>query len=545
MMMYRDSFSKLLVLLACLLFSINASAAGLATDERLGNYPKTEAGDSIGDVNGDSIVSIKDVTLLIDLLLNDGEMTDQADVNGDGLVSIKDVTFLIDMLLTGTQSEDPEIPTYADAPSILVLGNSFTSDSWAYVPYLLKEYGINIKVGLYYRNAGSLSGLKNEFVNGPTGISNSSYGFYYFDTSTQTGWEERIDMPTAQQCVQYYDGMENDTVPDSTKMGQLWDIILFQQVSTGSYIHGSYGLANNTIIPPLKEMIDSVMNKDFSYGWNINHTTGGEVNDLPVDVLDNIKETCDRYGIDIIFPYGTGIFNGRNYEALKSVGYGGSTDLWYGGQHLAGGLPHYLASITIIEALFRQYYQGTGLTVLGNSTIPDSEWVSDKTMPNGRAKAIAGATAENCALAQTAAINACNDPWNIYCDTVSTIYESWPVTIIIKTNASSYIADAGGYTIINGGTAGGITTSYIHVPRGTTLTGLVIRATAGHTISNIHSWRYNKYDQTEFITNPELSFAYGNLPVSEDNAECNIGDYDNGNGLYVDHNLLIMVYGTN
>ena len=104
MMMYRDSFSKLLVLLACLLFSINASAAGLATDERLGNYPKTEAGDSIGDVNGDSIVSIKDVTLLIDLLLNDGEMTDQADVNGDGLVSIKDVTFLIDILLTETPS---------------------------------------------------------------------------------------------------------------------------------------------------------------------------------------------------------------------------------------------------------------------------------------------------------------------------------------------------------------------------------------------------------------------------------------------------------
>lgn len=545
MMMYTDSFSKLLVLLACLLFSINASAAGLATYERLGNYPKTETGDSIGDVNGDSIVSIKDVTLLIDLLLEDGEMTDRADVNGDGLVSIKDVTFLIDILLTETPSEDPDIPTYSDAPSILVLGNSFTSDSWAYVPYLLKEYGINIKVGLYYRNAGSLSGLKNEFENGPTGISNTSYGFYYFDTSTQTGWEERIDMPTAQQCVQYYDGMENDTVPDSTKMGQLWDIILFQQVSTGSYIHGSYGLANNTIIPPLKEKIDSVMNKDFAYGWNINHTTGGEGNDLPVDVLDNIKETCDRYGIDIIFPYGTAIFNGRNYEALKSVGYGGSTDLWYGGQHLAGGLPHYLASITILEALFRQYYQGTDLTVLGNSTIPDSAWVSDKTMPNGRAKAIAGATAENCALAQTAAINACNDPWNIYCDTVSTIYESWPVTIIIRTNANSYIADAGGYTVINGGTSGGFTTSYIHVPRGTTLTGLVIRATAGHTISNIHSWRYNKYDQTEFITNPDLSFAYGNLPVSEDNAECNIGDYDNGNGLYVDHNLLIMVYGTN
>ena len=69
MMMYRDSFSKLLVLLACLLFSINASAAGLATYERLGNYPKTETGDSIGDVNGDSEVNIADINAIIKIIL--------------------------------------------------------------------------------------------------------------------------------------------------------------------------------------------------------------------------------------------------------------------------------------------------------------------------------------------------------------------------------------------------------------------------------------------------------------------------------------------
>ena len=141
--MCRNSFSKLLVLLACLLLSINASAGVSQSGDLDSN---TEAVDVIGDVNGDSIVSIKDVTLLIDLLLEDGEMTDQADVNGDGLVSIKDVTFLIEILLAETPSEDPDVPTYSDAPSILVLGNSFTSDSWADVPYLLKEYGINIKV---------------------------------------------------------------------------------------------------------------------------------------------------------------------------------------------------------------------------------------------------------------------------------------------------------------------------------------------------------------------------------------------------------------
>ena len=52
-----------------------------------------------GDVNGDGNLSIADVTALIDLLLEGGEMPDSADVDGNGTVSIRDVTALIDMLL--------------------------------------------------------------------------------------------------------------------------------------------------------------------------------------------------------------------------------------------------------------------------------------------------------------------------------------------------------------------------------------------------------------------------------------------------------------
>lgn len=62
-----------------------------------------------GDANGDGVVSIKDLTVIIDFLLaNSGDTTatrdnevqmQGADVNGDGVVSIKDVTTLIDMLL--------------------------------------------------------------------------------------------------------------------------------------------------------------------------------------------------------------------------------------------------------------------------------------------------------------------------------------------------------------------------------------------------------------------------------------------------------------
>ena len=54
-----------------------------------------------GDINGDGIVNISDVTDLISLLLNDGELPDYCDVDGDGKVNITDVTALIDLLLNG------------------------------------------------------------------------------------------------------------------------------------------------------------------------------------------------------------------------------------------------------------------------------------------------------------------------------------------------------------------------------------------------------------------------------------------------------------
>lgn len=55
-----------------------------------------------GDINGDNVVNIADVTSLIDLLVSSGSTGNPgADVNGDGAVNIADVTALIDYLLNG------------------------------------------------------------------------------------------------------------------------------------------------------------------------------------------------------------------------------------------------------------------------------------------------------------------------------------------------------------------------------------------------------------------------------------------------------------
>ena len=58
-----------------------------------------------GDVNGDGVVNISDVTALINYLLTgnaSGINLTNADVNSDGSVNISDVTALINYLSTGT-----------------------------------------------------------------------------------------------------------------------------------------------------------------------------------------------------------------------------------------------------------------------------------------------------------------------------------------------------------------------------------------------------------------------------------------------------------
>ena len=62
-----------------------------------------DAGFILGDVTGDGVVAINDVTTFIDYLLGGGFEIDvrAADFNGDGKATIADVTGLIDILLNG------------------------------------------------------------------------------------------------------------------------------------------------------------------------------------------------------------------------------------------------------------------------------------------------------------------------------------------------------------------------------------------------------------------------------------------------------------
>ncbi len=52
-----------------------------------------------GDVNGDSLVDISDVVVLVNMILGSTEKNAPADVNNDGLVDISDVVALVNIIL--------------------------------------------------------------------------------------------------------------------------------------------------------------------------------------------------------------------------------------------------------------------------------------------------------------------------------------------------------------------------------------------------------------------------------------------------------------
>ena len=56
-------------------------------------------GKPVGDVNSDNDVTILDVTILVNLILNNTTFPAIADVNGDGTVNVTDVTSLVDIIL--------------------------------------------------------------------------------------------------------------------------------------------------------------------------------------------------------------------------------------------------------------------------------------------------------------------------------------------------------------------------------------------------------------------------------------------------------------
>ena len=78
---------------------------------------------------------------------------------------------------------------------ILVIANSHGQDCWGYVPFILKEYGISIKLGLFYVRGQSIGGHTNHYSDGEDWASGDNVPrLHYIDTERgDTAWSVASD----------------------------------------------------------------------------------------------------------------------------------------------------------------------------------------------------------------------------------------------------------------------------------------------------------------------------------------------------------------
>ena len=257
---------------------------------------------------------------------------------------------------------------------ILILGNSYATDAWSYVPFILKNYGITCEIVIYFRGALSLDELYNrwdETKQWDEESTTESYGarryLYTIDTRTQTSWQgvnPTLERKSAHQlCLE--DG---------------WDIITLLQWSAYT--------VDYTTFEPITDVIDLIREAKAEAGneesWHLGFQMSWTraVADYPTNNLASHLSNDKAQPIDILFPCSTAVFNARQNANLAAIGsYDGHLDgpgpahnLWQDGVHLEEGLPCYIAALAIVQSLFDKYWRG--LTVLGDKTIPTRENVT-------------------------------------------------------------------------------------------------------------------------------------------------------------------------
>lgn len=298
---------------------------------------------------------------------------------------------LCSLLVIASSCEDSLI-IVNDSPqdnhiNICVLGNSYSNDSFCYVPFILEEYGYTCKIHIYYRGSGSLKDLDEQWSD------TSQYGVASLDKKQHVRLHYSIDTRVEKRW-------RKEPVMSAEEVLSLdkWDIVSLQQVSSHAQYQDTYEPYLNNVI----EKINAQCNYPFILGWFMAYNRASD--NANVNNLSTQKVICGRYPFGIVFPVAAAVFSAQDNKVLGELGDSPYKRMYAADNiHLQEGLPCYLAALTVAETLMRQcFHRGT---VIGNRIRPADSWIKsiNGITPNGNST---GVTEANCALAQQAAVNA-------------------------------------------------------------------------------------------------------------------------------------------
>lgn len=272
---------------------------------------------------------------------------------------------------------------------VLSIGNSFSLDAFAYVPFLMEELapGTQVDFGVLYiggcrlvRHDENLKGAKAE------------YDFHQFHAGA--------DKWVCRKGVSIQEGMAAEN----------WDIIILQQQSADSRYYSTYQ-------PYLDHLIDYIHTDKpkAKIAWLLTQAYGEGYKELKGMTSDEMwartDEASERVmketGVNILIPAGTAIQNAR-YTPLDRFGKFGH--LVNDGYHLQEGVAAYIEGLVATHSLLKAY--GVDVDVKQSQIQVTHDWWKGKNtpQPNGEPEE---AKEEDWKMARQCAQWALDAPWRL------------------------------------------------------------------------------------------------------------------------------------
>ena len=248
--------------------------------------------------------------------------------------------------------------------NILCIGNSYSVDALAYLPYVMGEIAPNmsIKIGVFMHASSSLSTIADLVT------SNSTFqSFHTWDTEIGK-WLE-----------------ESNSKPAKVIAREKWDVVIIHQLSTLSVNYDSYSPHLQTILDWLKGngyqgkkawMLTPAYADGFKRLSNGVLVVNGKHVTMTSDEMFLMVAQCAQqvmtdYNFDMILPCGTAIQNGR-HTMLRE--FGDFKNMTYEGLHLQDGIGRYLEAYTVALALLNVDIERIGINA-GNFTFNENWYI--------------------------------------------------------------------------------------------------------------------------------------------------------------------------
>lgn len=288
---------------------------------------------------------------------------------------------------------------------LLSIGNSYSQDALAYVPFIMQNMGVDVDIliGILMQSGSSLEMHVDNFEKNA-----NVYTFYLYNGGLSwKNYGERTIQWALDKCK--------------------WDIVTLQQSSTTASIWSEYQPWCNKLINDVCGYVDYPVKFIWYQTPTRSAESNGGANWSDDTIYEYFKKTAansqkilEETLCEEVVPVGTAIQNARSITRIKALGDYAKNPLntsGFGyltpndGVHLQEGLPCQIAAYTFVQVLL-DVYGFNDYSIIGETTRVTREWACWKSIPGPHGDYI-GSTDENCRIAQECAIMAIEHPFEV------------------------------------------------------------------------------------------------------------------------------------